>query len=107
MPLYFMLHDAARLHGVLHTALAASWRQRSFGPCGLLRTTLADDIERFAERYHLGADTSVLARIDTGSPFDRSMWRELVGEALLFGAAEVPEMHTAPETLCCLLAPNR
>src|SRR5262249_51214591 len=43
----------------------------------------------------------------TNTPFDRDVWRALVGEVLLFGAAEVPEIQTATETLCCLLAPDR
>src|SRR5262249_9087900 len=31
----------------------------------------------------------------------------LVGEVLLYSAAEVPELQTVPDTLCCLLAPER
>jgi hypothetical protein len=38
-------------------------------------------------------------------PFDRTYWRSLVGEVLLFTAVEIPEFQTCPETLCRLLAP--
>jgi hypothetical protein len=107
MPLYFMLHDAARFHGVIHTALAAIWRQHSFAPCESLRAVLVDDIARFAQRYHVGNDPPPLARIDAGTAFDRAVWRALVGEVLLYGAVDVPEFQTAPETLSCLLAPGR
>jgi hypothetical protein len=41
-----------------------------------------------------------------GLSFDRACWRHLVGEVLLYGAAELPELEIAPETLCCLLAPE-
>jgi len=42
-----------------------------------------------------------------GLPFDREFWTHLAGELLWYGAAEIPEIETAPETLCCLLAPER
>src|SRR5262249_22272129 len=37
----------------------------------------------------------------------RHSWRCLVGEILMIGAVEVPEIETAPDSLCCILAPDR
>ena len=45
-------------------------------------------------------------RVAAGLPFDRDAWRALVGEVLLFTAAEIPEFQTCEETLCLLLAPE-
>jgi hypothetical protein len=106
MPHYFLVHDATRFHSVICPALAASWRQQNFEPCGPLRAALAADLKRFVERYHIGEEVPVLSRIDPGWPFDRYVWRALVGEALLYGAAEVPEFQTTADTLCCVLAPQ-
>src|SRR5262249_17506090 len=38
--------------------------------------------------------------------FERHSWRCLVGEILMIGAAEIPEIETAPDSLCCILAPD-
>src|SRR6516164_7163015 len=105
MPLYFLLHDAARFHEALRPALAEAWRRRSFEPCRALCSALAPAAVGFAERYHTGHDEPLLAQVARGGvPFDRDFWRLLVGEALLYGAASVPEILTAPDTLCRLLA---
>ena len=59
----------------------------------------------FAQRYHTGADEPLLAQIARGGvSFDRDLWRLLVGEVLLYAAASVPEIVTAPDTLSYLLA---
>src|SRR5262249_54183328 len=47
-----------------------------------------------------------LCKVARGLPFDRHFWRLLVGELLLYTAAEIPEIQTAPDALCCLLAPE-
>jgi hypothetical protein len=107
MPLYFLLLDADRFHKRVVPALAASRRQRSFGPCRDLCAELLPAVEAFRQRYHLGSDESLLSQVLHGLPFDVAFWRSLVGEVLLYSAAEVPEYQTAPETLCCLLAPER
>jgi hypothetical protein len=105
MPLYFLLHDAARFHVEIRPALAATWRRRSFEPCRPLCAALAPAAVAFAERYHTGHDEPLLAQVARGGvPFDRDFWRLLVGEVLLYGAASVPEVVTAPDTLGHLLA---
>jgi hypothetical protein len=108
MPLYFLLHDAERFHQTIRPALAAAWRRRDFGPCRSLCAALAPAAADFARRYHTGPDEPLLAQVARGAvPFDRAVWRLLVGEALLYGAAAVPEVVTAPDTVCHLLAPGQ
>jgi hypothetical protein len=108
MPLYFLLHDAARFHRTVRPALAEAWRGRSFVPCRPLCAALAPAAVAFAERYHTGHDEPLLAQVARGTvPFGRNFWRLLVGEVLLYGAASVPEILTAPDTLAHLLAPGQ
>ena len=104
MPLYFLLHDAERFHR--RSALPLPRRgARSFEPCRPLCAALAPAAVAFAERYHTGHDEPLLAGVARGAvPFDRDFWRLLVGEVLLYGAASVPEILTAPDTLSRLLA---
>jgi hypothetical protein len=106
MPAYYMLLDAGRFEEV-GAALAASWRLRSFAPARVLYAALAEDLRVFNERYHVDPEESVLKRVHDGLPFDRNIWRLLVGEVLLYGASTIPEIQTAPDVLCCLLAPDR
>ena len=56
------------------------------------------------EKFHTGPEEPFLCRVARGLPFDRHFWQLLVGELLLYAAAEIPEIQTAPDTLCCLLA---
>jgi hypothetical protein len=104
---YFFVLDGAWFHERLRPALAASWRKKSFQPCQVLCRELAASARAFAETYHVSADGSLVAAIAAGLPFDRNIWRGLVGEALLYGATEIPEIQTAVESLTCLLAPDR
>jgi hypothetical protein len=109
MPLYILLLDAGPFHKEIVPGLTAAWRQGSFGPCRDLATRLLPAARTFAERYHLGPEEpllAVVARAGANAPFDRDLWRLLVGEVLLYGAAEIPESQTAPATLACLLAPD-
>jgi hypothetical protein len=104
---YFLLHDTAAFEGQLRPALAEARRQRSFAPCRALCAALVGPARDYAQRYHLGDVEPLLAAVAQGQlPFDRTLWRALVGEVLLFGAAEVPELTANADTLCCLLAPE-
>jgi hypothetical protein len=107
MPLYFHLLDERTFVAQISPALAASWQARSFEPCRELCTELLPSSASFAERYHLGPEESLLKKVLSGLPFDRNYWRLFVGEILLFAAAEIPEIQTAPESFCCLLEPER
>lgn len=106
MPLYFMVHDAAFFQEQLRPALTASWQQRSFEPCRSLCQTLTPMARAFMEKYHI-QDAPLLFQIAQGVHFDRDYWRLLVSEVLLLGAAEVPQLQTAPDTLTWLLAPGQ
>jgi hypothetical protein len=107
MPLYHLLLDASAFHDRIRPALAAAWLRRGFEPCQSLCAELLPTARAFAERYHLGTDEPLLAQVARGLTFDRDFWRHLVGEVLWYSAAEIPEFTSAPDSLCCLLAPNR
>jgi len=107
MPLYFLLLNAERFHKRIVPALAASRQQRNFEPCRELCTELLPAVDTFRQRYHLGPDESLPSQVLHGLPFNVAFWRSLVGEVLLYSAAEAPEFQTAPDTLCSLLAPER
>jgi hypothetical protein len=107
MPLYFLLLSEPFFQRQLRPALAASWQQRSFEPCRGLCADLLPAVQAFAVRYHTGHDETLLVRVADGLPFDRDYWRALVGEVLWYGAAEIPELETAPDTLGCLLGPQQ
>ncbi len=107
MPLYHLLLDGGAFHARIRPALAAAWRGRSFAPCRDLCAALLPTAADFARRYHLGPDEPLLAQVGRELAFARELWRHLAGEVLWYSAAEIPEFETAPETLCCLLAPER
>jgi hypothetical protein len=97
MPLYFLVHDYDRFHRLIVPALSESARRRSFDPCRDLATELTPAVAEYRSRYQL-SDEPLLTRLDALS-FDRRLWTHLAGEALLFGADEVPELQTAPASL--------
>jgi hypothetical protein len=103
---YFFLLDAAGFEGRVRPALVESWRRRSFAPCQPLCQTLRSAAAAYQERYRTGDVEPLLCRIAEGLTFDRAFWRTLVGEVLLFTAAEIPEFQVNEDTLCCLLAPD-
>ena len=104
MAIYFLLLDAHRFHQDIVPALAACRRQRSFRPCQELCAALTPEADAFRERYYAGSEEPLLCQVGRGLPFDRDLWRLLVGEVLLYTAAEIPEIQTAPDTLRHLLA---
>lgn len=106
MPHYFLVHDADRFLNVIRPTLSAAWRERRFEPCRNLCATLAPEVSAFHERYHAALGTPLVAMVAQGLPFDRQRWRLLVGELLLYSAAEIPEISIAANTFTCLLAPD-
>ncbi len=107
MPIYYIVLDHRVFHEDIVPPLAASWRQRSFVPCRALCASLRPIVAGFRAQLYAGSEEPLLVQVERGLPFDLRVWRTLVGEVLLFAAAEVPELQTAPETLCCLLAPDQ
>lgn len=104
MRLYFLVHERGFFENEVRPALTAAWRERTFIPCRPLCSSLRDIVRSMQERFRLGLDEPLLCRVIDGDvPFDRALWRHLVGEILLFGAAETPELLTAPDTLRHLL----
>lgn len=107
MPHYFLLLDAPAFHGAIVPVLAASWRHRSFAPCVGLCERLQPAAAAFAERFRTGPDEPLVHAVPRGLPFDRNLWRALASELMWYTAADIPTVRTAPDTLCCLLAPDR
>lgn len=104
---YFLVLDAELFEGRMRPALAASWRRRSFEPCRALCASLLPRVEDFTSRYHVGEGEPLVAQVARGLIFHRDFWRALAGELLFYGADEIPEFQTCPDTLCCLLAPEQ
>lgn len=108
---YFLVHNAATFTELIHPALTRCIRQRSFEPCRDLCRQILPDALSYAQRYHTGSPTSLVQQWGEGRkpavPFDRTLWRQLVGEVLLFCAVDIPEFQTAPDTWCRLLAPDQ
>jgi hypothetical protein len=107
MSLYFLLLSDPFFRQSLRPALTASWLHRRFEPCRALCAELLPAAQAFAKHYHTGAEETLLVRVVEGLAFDRDFWRALVGELLWYSAAEIPDIQTAPDTLTCLLAPDR
>jgi hypothetical protein len=99
MFLYFFLLPRELYHDVMRPALASALRMRSFAPCQRLCDWL----------LNLNAaipGDSLIRAILKGLPFDRAFWHGFIGECLVHGATDIPRLATAPDSLCCLLAPN-
>ena len=105
--LYFFLWERHPFVDVILPSMAASWRERSFAPCRDVCRGLLPAAKAFSERYCLGEESLILNQVAEELPFERHSWRCLVGEILMIGAAEIPEIETAPDSLCCILAPDR
>jgi hypothetical protein len=104
---YFFVLDAAEFEGRARPALADAWRSRRFDPARELCAGLLPAARDYAARYHTGAGEPLLARVAAGPvPFDRALWRSLVGEVLLYSALEIPEFQVNADTLTRLLAPE-
>src|SRR5205085_12573650 len=106
MPIYFYVHDSRWFHDDFVPALTLCRRRRSFLPCLSLCRSLIPNAQSFVERYHIGGDVPLLCRLDASTGYDRDLWRLLVGELLIFGALEMPEIWQAPEMLCHLTGPR-
>jgi hypothetical protein len=102
MPLYFLVHDAARFHHVLRPALAAARQGRDFAPCRPLCKELLAAAHDFLPDEARGTEPTFLRLVAEGLTFDRDLWRSLVGEVLLYAAVELPEIQTAAGALSCL-----
>lgn len=101
---FFLVLPTDLFEGQIRPALSHSYRGRSFEPCRILCQTLVPAVRAYQERYFSGSTESMLEQVARGRSFDRSWWKQLVGEVLLYAAVEVPEFQLASDTWCCLLA---
>jgi hypothetical protein len=106
MPLYFLLFDPGKFNK-LARPLGEGWARRAFDPLQLVCRDLRAAADKFADRFGMTAGDLVITQALRGVALDRNLWRTLIGEILLMTAEEVPEIETAPQTLTCLLAPDR
>jgi hypothetical protein len=106
MPLYFLLFDPGKFNK-LARPLGEGWARRAFDPLQLICRDLRAAAGKFADRFGMTAGDLLSTQALRGVPLDRNLWRTLIGEILLMTAEEVPEIETAPQTLTCLLAPDR
>jgi hypothetical protein len=104
---YFLVHDARTFAQELRPALGAAWRARSFEPCRAVCLGLIPAADEYVRRYRIGPEEPLVRRVAAGLPYDRTFWRTLVGEVLLFAAVEVPQLQTNAVALCRLLAPDQ
>jgi hypothetical protein len=107
---YFLVLNVVTFSQRICPPLAQSWRLRSFEPCRELCRELLPNARSYAERYHIGTPLPLLHQMaenqEPALHFDRTLWKQLVGEVLLFAAVEIPEFQTAADAFCCLLAPD-
>jgi hypothetical protein len=106
MPLYFLLFDPGKFNK-LARPLGEGWARRALDPVQLICRDLRAAADKFADRFGMTAGDLLITQALRGVALDRNLWRTLIGEILLMSAEEVPEIETAPQTLTCLLAPDR
>jgi hypothetical protein len=106
MPAYYFLHEPAFFHQVFVPALTACWRDRCFDPCRSLCKSLLPAVDAFAARGWSIPEKPLVCLAADGLNFDRHFWTQLVGEILLYGAAEIPELQSDLLTLRELVEPH-
>lgn len=74
---------------------------KSFDPCRPLAQQLAPAVLAFWRRYLFDDSASMIGQVAAGRPFDRDVWRLLVGEILLHGADELPQIGGDIDALLC------
>ena len=60
-------------------------------------------VDEFNTRFRIAEGEPLIARA-AALPFDRDVWRALVGEVLFYAAADIPELETCETSLYALLA---
>ncbi len=104
MPIYFHIHDADWFRDRFLPAMTLCRNRRTFAPCRQLCTEILPAVLEFSGRFQHPDEKPFICSLDDRMPFDLRRWRCLVGELLLFGAVEVPEIPQAMEALCRLCA---
>lgn len=98
MAKYFLIHEYDFFEENVRPALGKAWLRRSFGPCRALCERVLPLAEDYARRYCTGGDP-VLASVVSGIAFDRTLWRALVGEVLLYAAVDIPQLQMDEDTI--------
>jgi hypothetical protein len=99
---FFYLLPANEFHGHIRPALTASWQQHSFAPCRELCTEILPRANAFREKAASADEQPLLSEVARGIAFDRTLWKLLVGEILMYSAAETPFLEFVCAALCRL-----
>jgi hypothetical protein len=104
MPIYFYLHERRWFQDEFVRGMAECRRLRSFRPCLALCRSMAAAAQDYWRRFHIGDDVPLVCQVDAGSRYEPNIWELLVGELIVVGAQQIPEIALAPEMLCRLAA---
>src|ERR1051326_1205791 len=107
MPVYFHVHDASWFLNDFIPALTRCRQRHSLAPCQNLCLSLLPTAQGFGERFHICADELLVSRVNVDLPYNLDVWRLIVGELLVVGAVEIPEIEQCPDMLCRLVASAR
>src|SRR5262245_58276278 len=99
---YLLVHDRTTFEHQVRPVLAEAHARHSFRPCHVLVQTWLPVALDYARRYHVNPDDLLLPRVEA-LPFDRAIWRGLVGELLLVAAREFPDLPPNLDGLTHLL----
>jgi hypothetical protein len=100
---YFYLLAAEDFHGRIKPALTESWRRHHFAPCRDLCAELIPRAHEFRESCASSDEEPLLCEIARGAAFDRTLWKLLAGELLMYSAADIPLLESSYDALRRLL----
>jgi hypothetical protein len=106
MSITFLVHDSDFLFGVAVPALTQCWKMRTYRPGRELFELLAKRMPNFVERHRLGSVPTLFHPAAEGLPWDRVIWRHLVGEVLLYSAESMPDIQIDEELLLAIHGPK-
>jgi len=96
-----MLVPSGWFRQLLSPALEQCWRRRNFQPAAIICRELTPIVRQFISNGT--GEAPITLQVGEGLPFRPELWRMLVGELLLFGAAELPELETPLESYAAVM----
>ncbi len=98
LPFFYLFQESFFLKNML-PALTEAWKQKQFLPCRELCGHLV-------RKEPSMPDHAMNRQVSQGIGFDKSYWKCLVGECLVYGAVDVPRVTITPQTVCALIDPS-
>jgi hypothetical protein len=96
---YFYLLPATVFHDRVRPALTGSWQTQSFAPCIELCSSLLPQSREYREKCASADDEPLLARVVRGATFNRTTWKLLAGELLMYSAIDIPFLESSCDAL--------